>query len=81
MNSWPHSGFTAYLGEPIEASDTVQRLFVARYLKKSPISNKRLSLSNHNAETTVHLHAVRDGKTTERTFSVLEFPAELQQVK
>jgi hypothetical protein len=79
IKSWPHSGFSAFLGEPIAASDTKQRLFVARYLKKCPISNERLSLSTQGGETTVSLRAGRDGKTSVRTFSVLEFLAELPQ--
>jgi hypothetical protein len=79
MKSWPHSGFSAFLGEPIDRTDTKQRLFVARYLKKCPISNERLSLTTHNGETVVALSTVRDGKLNQRTFSVLEFLAELQQ--
>ena len=79
MKSWPHSGFSAFLGEPIAADDTKQRLFVARYLKKCPISNERLCLTTQNGDTVVTLTAVRNGKTNLRTFSVLEFLAELQQ--
>jgi hypothetical protein len=79
IKSWPHSGFSAFLGELIPANDTKQRLFVARYLKKCPISNERLSLTTRNGETVVTLTAERDGKISQRTFSVLEFLAELQQ--
>ena len=79
MKSWPHSGFSAFLGDPIDRNDTEQRLFVARYLKKCPVSNARLSLTTQNGETTVTLRAMRDGKRDQRIFSVLEFLAELQQ--
>ena len=78
MKSWPHSGFSAFLGEPIPADDAAQRLFVARYLKKCPVSNERLSLTAHNGDTIVTLSTVRDGISSARTFSVLEFLAELQ---
>ena len=33
--SWEHSGFSTFIGETIESTDTKQRLFVARYLKKT----------------------------------------------
>ena len=74
--SWPHSGFSAFLGESIPADDAAQRLLLARYLKKCPVSNERLS--THNGDTTVTLSTVRDGTPSARTFSVLEFLAELQ---
>ena len=77
--SWEHSGFSVFVGERIEATDTKQRLFVARYLKKCPISNQRLSLTTHGKDTTVHLCASnKDNPVQERTFSLLEFLAALQ---
>lgn len=79
MLSWEHSGFSAFLGAPIEASDTKQRLFVARYLKKCPISNERLSLTTQGKDTTVHLKSYdNDGVEQVRSFSLLEFLAALQ---
>ena len=77
--TWPHTGFSAYLGQVIEATDAKQRLYVARYLKKCPVSNKRLSLSTEHGETVVNLRAVRNGQVQERKFTVLSFLAELQQ--
>lgn len=79
MNSWEHSGFSAYLGELIPANDAEQRLFVARYLKKSPVSNRRLSLNTVSGATTITLKTKRDGKIEQRDFSILSFLAELQQ--
>jgi hypothetical protein len=77
--SWEHSGFSAFIGERIEASDTKQRLFVGRYLKKCPISNERLSVSVHGKDTVVHLAASKqDRLDAELAIPLLEFLALLQ---
>ncbi len=76
MQSWSHSGFNAFVGEPF--SDADARLFVARYLKKCPLSNKRLELIEEGGEVLVRYHKVADD-TTHRDFKPLEFLAELQQ--
>ena len=55
MLTWEHTGFSAIIGECIEAADTKQRLFVARYLKKCAISNERLSVTIQGKDTVVHL--------------------------
>ena len=79
MLSWEHSGFSAYIGDAIEPTDTKQRLFVARYLKKCPVSNERLTLATNGKDTTVHLRASDPNKpATDRTFLILEFLALLQ---
>jgi len=79
IKSWPHSGFNVFLGETISPSDTAQLLFTARYLKKCPVSNKRLSLAEQNGETTVHYSTYRNGAKQTRRFTPLGFIAELQQ--
>ncbi len=38
MKSWEHSGFTVWFGDDIHPESEEQRLFIARYLTKSPIS-------------------------------------------
>jgi hypothetical protein len=81
MQSWRHSGFNAFVGEPF--SDEDARLFVARYLKKCPLSNKRLELIEESGEVgvemTVRYHKITDDMATHRDFEPLEFLAELQQ--
>ena len=79
IKSWPHSGFNVFLGEPISPSDTAQLLFTARYLKKCPVSNKRLSLDENGKETAVIYAAYKNGAKEIRRFTPLEFLAELQQ--
>ena len=52
---------------------------MARYLKKCPISNERLSLTTQGKDTTVHLKSYdNDGVEQVRSFSLLEFLAALQ---
>ena len=41
MLSWERAGFSAFIGERIEASDTKQRLFVARYLPSTSSGQER----------------------------------------
>ncbi len=77
MQSWSHSGFNAFVGEPFCDADA--RLFVARYLKKCPLSNKRLELIEESGEVTVRYHKRADDIATHRDFEPLEFLAELQQ--
>lgn len=79
IRSWPHSGFNVFVGEPIAFADRKRLLFLARYLKKSPISNERLSIAECNGETTVHYSSFKDGVKQTRSFAPLAFLAELQQ--
>ena len=44
IKSWPRSGFNVFVGELIEHSDQQRLLFAARYLKKCPLSNERLTI-------------------------------------
>jgi hypothetical protein len=81
MQSWSHSGFNVFVGEPFCDADA--RLFVARYLKKCPLSNKRLELIEESGEVgdemIVRYHKIADDIATHRDFEPLEFLAELQQ--
>ena len=81
MKSWQHSGFNLYSGEPIGGDDENARLFLARYLKKAPLSLERLSIDESSSEPTVRyvkqLGDSEPGVNSEREFSPLEFLAEL----
>lgn len=91
MRSWKHSGFGFYAGEPVPASDTNVRLFLARYLKKAPLAPSRLSIDESGAEPVVRYvrdldahflstefsDASKSNEMNEQTFSPLEFLAEL----
>ena len=47
IKNWRHSGFNVYIGEPIVFIDQQSLLFVARYLRKCPLSNERLTIIEH----------------------------------
>ncbi len=79
MKSWEHSGFNVFVGEPTSPSDTKRLLFAARYLKKCPVSNERLSIVEGGAETTIEYTAYKDGVKGVRRFQPLQFLAEAQQ--
>lgn len=79
MKSWEHSGFNVHIGEPIAATDTKRKLFVARYLKKCPVSNERLSLIEARGDPIIEYTAYKDGVKSVRKFTPLSFLAELQQ--
>ena len=77
MLSWEHSGFHVFVGEPIEPGNTDARLFVARYLKKCPISLERLQLIESAAEPLVRYHKPKTRES--RDFTPLKFLAEISQ--
>jgi len=81
MKRWTHSGFHFFAGEPIAADDDNARLFIARYLKKAPLALERLTVDESGAEPVVCYakadDSVEAGKAAVRTFSPLEFLAEL----
>lgn len=79
MLSWQHSGFHVFVGKPIESKDSDARLFVARYLKKCPVSLKRLELIETDSEPVVRYHKVKDNLKEHRDFSPLEFLAVISQ--
>ena len=76
MKSWEHSGFSVWFGEDILAENTEQRLFIARYLTKCPISLDRIELIDNPLSPSVRLY-----KNNERIeyveLSPLEFLAKL----
>ena len=77
MKSWKHSGFNVYSAEPIGAEDERARLFLGRYLKKSPVAANRLSIDESDSEPVVVYRKLSDEGEETRTFSPLEFLAEL----
>ena len=77
MLSWEHSGFNVHLGDPIPHTDTNQLLFVARYLRKCPVSNERITLRSPDQNCQVVYHSYKNNKHESRSFSPLEFLAEL----
>lgn len=77
MRSWEHSGFHVFVGEPIQPSDKDARLFVARYLKKCPVSLLRLELLETASEPVVRYHKPKTHES--RDFTPLKFLAEISQ--
>ena len=79
MQTWEHSGLNVFSAEPIEADDEQARLFVARYLKKSPIALDRLSLDESADKPEIVCSRNCDDGVDTRSFSPLEFLAEISQ--
>lgn len=80
IRSWKHSGFNLFVGEPIAASERDARLFLARYLRKAPLSLERLSIDESGSEPVVCYRKPEGAGSDEeimRKFSPLEFLAEL----
>ena len=53
--SQEHTGFNAWVSEPIPAADADKRRFVARYLKRCPISLERLELIDNGLGATIRV--------------------------
>ncbi|MCB0328966.1 MAG: transposase [Bdellovibrionales bacterium] len=79
MKCWDHSGFHVFVGDPVAADDEDARRFLARYLKKSPVMNPRLELTQSEVEPVVRVHKFTDDGSQTRDFEPLEFLAELSQ--
>ncbi|MDC0358431.1 transposase [Oligoflexia bacterium] len=79
MKCWEHSGFHVFVGEPIAATDSDARQFVARYLKKSAISNARLELIESETCPAVRINKINNDELQSRDLEPLQFLAELQQ--
>jgi len=77
IHSWEHSGFHAYVGDPIAANDTQGRLFVSRYLQKSAVSESRLELIEDGPTPIVRIHKNTDDACEHRDLDPLEFLADL----
>ena len=77
MLTWEHSGFHVFAGERILPDDSDSRRFLARYLKKSPISLKRMKLVDNGLQTEIQIIRKQDDGNETRSFSPLEFLAEL----
>jgi hypothetical protein len=57
MNTWEHSGFGFFAGEPIAPDNRNSRLFLARYLKKAPLVLSRLAVDDSgNGDEDPFLH-------------------------
>ncbi len=83
MRSWEHSGFNVFLAESTPAENRDARLFLARYLKRPPLSLERTTLIESALNPTIRLTKILDDTTQNgelhHDLSPLEFLAELQQ--
>ena len=77
LQSWSHSGFSVFVGNPIQADDKEARLFVLRYLKKSPIALERLEILKDTIVPTIRYYKSLNEREVYRDFSPLEFLANL----
>jgi hypothetical protein len=76
--SQEHTGFNVYAGEPISGDDENARLFLARYLKKSPLNASWLSIEQSEDEPRViYTKDSADGEVERQEFTPLHFLAEL----
>ena len=71
--SWQHSGFSVFVGAPIQPMQTESRRRLARYLLKSPLSLERLGYDPETCMVTYRSH--KRGKDV--GMSALDFLAEI----
>ncbi|MCA9375289.1 transposase [Candidatus Dojkabacteria bacterium] len=70
IESWQHSGFSVWAGEPIDYSEQESILFISRYIDKGPVANSKISIDGD-----IITYETKDGKTHE--FYPLEFLARI----
>ncbi len=75
----PASVLNVFLAESTPAENRDTRLFLARYLKRSPLSLERTTLIESTFNPTIRLTKILDDGELHRDLSPLEFLAELQQ--
>lgn len=79
MRSWPNSGFHVWVGDAISEDAHEQRLFAARYLVRCPLSLDRFSILDDETISYAAKEDNDENKSEIKTFSPLEFLAELSQ--
>ena len=70
IQSWQHSGFSVWAGEPVDYSESESILFISRYIDKGPVANNKISIDGD-----IITYETKDGKTHE--FYPLEFLARI----
>ena len=79
MLTWPHSGFSAYVGPAIAAEDRAAVLRVARYGARAPVAESRLSYDAEHAEVELSSDALEGPYVGVHRFAAVEFVARLVQ--
>lgn len=81
MKTWEHSGFSVFASDPIASDDKERLLFLARYLKRCPVSCERMLIDESLPdEPKVLYSSYKDGAAVStREFSPLQFLAEISQ--
>lgn len=77
IQSWEHSGFHVFSGEPIATDDAEARQFIGRYLKKSVVADSRLELITKPDNVIVRIHKNTVAQQAFRDLDPLTFLAEL----
>ncbi|NDD31637.1 MAG: hypothetical protein EB084_25585, partial [Proteobacteria bacterium] len=73
LMGWNPTGFSVWVGDPIEPEQTLSRLRLARYITKGPVALERMEYDNQNC--LVHYRSFAQGRS--RTATALDFLADL----
>jgi hypothetical protein len=79
MQSWRHSGFNVWVGEPVEYDNTDSVKFLSRYLKKGSLFENRLEFVEETQTVQYHKLSSSGSISETREFEPLNFLAELSQ--
>ncbi|MFM7295672.1 MAG: transposase [Planctomycetota bacterium] len=77
MLTWPHSGFSAYVGPAIAAEDRAAVLRVARYGARAPVAESRLRYDAERAEVELAADASEGPYAGVHRMAAVEFLARL----
>ena len=78
INSWQHSGFSAWLGPQILPADTEARLFISQYLNKAEVKlNKIEIITDETSLFNESLIRCRKDETNFKDYKPLDFLAQL----
>jgi hypothetical protein len=80
MLSWQHSGFKVHISDIIVSDDKDRLLQLASYLKKCPLSDKRIIIKEHGQDTSIEYFSDRGSARQSRTFTPQTFLAQVAQL-
>lgn len=79
MNSWEHSGFNVYCGQPVSSMDDARIERLAQYIVRAPISQERMIYIPAQESQDGTAKVVYEGKTShvDETFTAIDWLARL----
>ena len=77
LNSWQHSGFSAWLGKVIHPNDQQARLFISEYVNKAQVKNSKTEIVQDGSLFRDEVVRCHKDETTYKDYTPLDYLAHL----